>query len=108
MSFTRILVLVIIFIVFVLQHDSLPQQSKSDQLERLKVFKTMLMRIIKFLQVSKSQISPGYKEKLGSYEESIVNLQGKLAPHMQSVLSLENQINLPFQSMSLQDNSMSD
>ncbi|KAK7858278.1 mediator of RNA polymerase II transcription subunit 15a isoform X1 [Quercus suber] len=103
------------------QHDSLPQQSKSDQLEKLKVFKTMLERIITFLQVSKNNISPGYKEKLGSYEKQIVNFintnrpkrpalqQGQLpAPHTQSVLSHENQINLQFQSMNLQDNSMSD
>ncbi|XP_030971388.1 mediator of RNA polymerase II transcription subunit 15a-like isoform X2 [Quercus lobata] len=55
------------------QHDSLPQQSKSDQLEKLKVFKTMLERIITFLQVSKNNISPGYREKLGSYEKQMVN-----------------------------------
>ncbi|XP_050286692.1 mediator of RNA polymerase II transcription subunit 15a-like isoform X1 [Quercus robur] len=103
------------------QHDSLPQQSKSDQLQKMKVFKTMLERIITFLQVSKSNIPPGFKDKLGSYEVQIVNFintnrpkkpalqQGQLpAPHMQSVLSHENQINLQFQSMNLQDNSMSD
>ncbi|KAK4590198.1 hypothetical protein RGQ29_020657 [Quercus rubra] len=103
------------------QHDSFPQQSKSDQLEKMKVFKTMLERIITFLQVSKSNIPPGFKDKLGSYEVQRVNFintnwpkkpalqQGQLpAPHMQSVLSHENQINLQFQSMNLQDNSMSD
>ena len=99
LSFTRIRVLVIIFIVFVLQHDSLPQ-SNSDQLEKLKIFKTMLERIISFLQVAKTNISLGYKEKLGSYEKQIVNFvntnrpkkpvsslpQGQLpAPHMQSM-----------------------
>ena len=105
MSFTRILVLIIIFIFFVLQHDSL---------------QTMLERFRTFLQVSKNNIPPDYKEKLGSYEKFIVNYintnrskmpapqQGQLrAPHMQSVLSLENQINLQLQSMNLQDNSMS-
>ncbi|KAF3947543.1 hypothetical protein CMV_026336 [Castanea mollissima] len=85
------------------QHDSLPQQSNSDQLEKLKVFKTMLERIITFLQVSKNNISLGYKEKFGSYEKQILNFinvnrpkmpalqQGQLpVPHMQSVLSHEN------------------
>ncbi|KAF3965176.1 hypothetical protein CMV_010615 [Castanea mollissima] len=103
------------------QHDSLPQQSKSDQLEKMKVFKTMLERILTFLLVSKSNIPPGYKDKLGSYEVQIANFintnrpkkpaqqQGQLpAHHMQSVLSRENQINLQFQSMNLQDNSMPD
>ena len=105
LSFTRILVLIIIFIFFVLQHDSL---------------QIMLERFRTFLQVSKNNIPPDYKEKLGSYEKFIVNYintnrskmpapqQGQLcAPHMQSVLSLENQINLQLQSMNLQDNSMS-
>ena len=112
------------FILFAFQHDSLPQQSKSDQLEKLKVFKTMLERIITFLQVSKSSISPAYKEKLGSYEKQIVNFintnrpkkpalqQGQLpAPHMQTmqqppqlaqIQSHENQMNPQLQSMNLQ------
>ncbi|KAL4634432.1 hypothetical protein ACB092_04G199000 [Castanea dentata] len=85
------------------KHDSLPQQSNSDQLEKLKVFKTMLERIMTFLQVSKNNISLGYKEKFGSYEKQILNFinvnrpkmpalqQGQLpVPHMQSVLSHEN------------------
>ncbi|KAF2323114.1 hypothetical protein GH714_033517 [Hevea brasiliensis] len=77
------------------QHDSLPQQPKSEQLEKLKIFKTMLERIISFLQVSKNNILPGFKEKLGSYEKQIINFintnrprkplqQGQLPqPHIQ-------------------------
>ncbi|XP_030967726.1 mediator of RNA polymerase II transcription subunit 15a-like isoform X2 [Quercus lobata] len=105
-------------------YDSLPQQSTSDLLEKLKVFKIMLERIITFLQVSKNNISPGYKEKLGSYEKQIVNCikaycfkkpalqQGQLpAPHMQTmqqppqlaqIQSHENQMNPQLQSMNLQ------
>ncbi|KAH1238466.1 Mediator of RNA polymerase II transcription subunit 15a [Glycine max] len=45
------------------QHNSLPTQPKLDQLEKMNVFK-MLERIIAFLQVSKSNISPNFKEKL--------------------------------------------
>ena len=102
LSFTRILVLIIIFIFFVLQPDSIPRQLKSDQLGKLKVFKTMLERIITFLQVSKNNISPGYKEKekLRSYKKQIRKFiityrnrpkkpalqQGQLpAPHMQTM-----------------------
>ncbi|XP_062156090.1 mediator of RNA polymerase II transcription subunit 15a-like isoform X2 [Alnus glutinosa] len=55
------------------QHDSLPQQPRSDQLEKLKMFRTMLERIITFLQVSKSDILPNFKEKLGAYEKQILN-----------------------------------
>ncbi|KAJ6327720.1 hypothetical protein OIU78_014556 [Salix suchowensis] len=37
------------------QHDSHPQQPKPEQLDKLKVFKAMLERLITFLQVSKKQ-----------------------------------------------------
>ncbi|KAJ9178982.1 hypothetical protein P3X46_010817 [Hevea brasiliensis] len=103
------------------QHDSLPQQPKSEQLEKLKIFKTMLERIISFLQVSKNNILPGFKEKLGSYEKQIINFintnrprkplqQGQLPqPHIQQpqsqvtqVQSHENQMNPQMQSMNLQ------
>ncbi|KAF2301448.1 hypothetical protein GH714_024308, partial [Hevea brasiliensis] len=106
------------------QHDSLPQQPKSEQLEKLKIFKTMLERILAFLQVSKSNVLPGYKEKLGSYEKQITNFintnrprkpmpslqQGQLPqPHIQQpqsqvpqVQSHDNQMNPQMQSVSLQ------
>ncbi|KAK2643995.1 hypothetical protein Ddye_019190 [Dipteronia dyeriana] len=103
------------------QHDSLPQQPKSEQLEKLKIFKNMLERIIGFLQVSKINVLPGYKEKLGSYEKQIVNFinsnrprkpsmqQGQHPPpHMHSmqqpsqVQPHDNQMNPQMQSMNLQ------
>ncbi|KAG4944950.1 hypothetical protein JHK87_040957 [Glycine soja] len=105
------------------QHDSLPQQPKSDQLEKLKVFKMMLERIITFLQVSKSNISPNFKEKLNSYEKQIINfintnrprknMPGHLpSPHMHSmsqsqpqvtqVQSHENQMNSQLQTTNMQ------
>ncbi|XP_028766424.1 mediator of RNA polymerase II transcription subunit 15a [Neltuma alba] len=55
------------------QHESLLQQPKTEQLNRLKLFKTMVERIIAFLQVPKSNIVPGMKEKLGLYEKQISN-----------------------------------
>ncbi|KAK4590195.1 hypothetical protein RGQ29_020656 [Quercus rubra] len=95
-------------------------QKVAAKLQQHDSLQIMLERFRTFLQVSKNNIPPDYKEKLGSYEKFIVNYintnrskmpapqQGQLrAPHMQSVLSLENQINLQLQSMNLQDNSMS-
>ncbi|KAJ6932357.1 hypothetical protein NC651_007939 [Populus alba x Populus x berolinensis] len=55
------------------QHDSHPQQPKSEQLEKLEVFKAMLERLITFLQVSENKITPSFKEKLGSNEKHIVS-----------------------------------
>ncbi|KAM0029655.1 putative coactivator CBP, KIX domain superfamily, mediator complex subunit 15, KIX [Helianthus debilis subsp. tardiflorus] len=56
------------------QHDSLPQQPKNEQLEKLKVFKNMLERFMQFLQIPKHGILPNYKEKLGTYEKQIINV----------------------------------
>ncbi|KAJ6932244.1 hypothetical protein NC651_007842 [Populus alba x Populus x berolinensis] len=109
------------------QHDPLPQQPKSEQLEKLKVFKVMLERLIAFLQVSKSNITPAFKEKLGFYEKQIVGFlnpsryrkpipnlqQGQLPqPHIQpmqqpqsqvpQLQSHENQLNPQLQSMNMQ------
>ncbi|KAI5322449.1 hypothetical protein L3X38_031521 [Prunus dulcis] len=109
------------------QHDSLPQQPKLEQLDKLKMFRTMLERLISVLQISKSSISPGLKDKLLLYEKQIVNFintnrprkpvsslqQGQLPPpHMHSmqqsqsqitqVQSHENQMNPQLQSMNLQ------
>ncbi|XAR54496.1 hypothetical protein NMG60_11029641 [Bertholletia excelsa] len=62
------------------QHDSLPQQPTNEQLEKLKIFKAMLERIMAFLQVSKSGILPGFKDKMGSYEKQIINLLDSSRP----------------------------
>ncbi|XP_004295723.1 PREDICTED: uncharacterized protein LOC101315323 [Fragaria vesca subsp. vesca] len=40
---------------------------------KLKMFKTMLERLMAVLQLSKSNISPGLKEKLNVYEKQIIN-----------------------------------
>ncbi|KAL9233845.1 hypothetical protein vseg_008788 [Gypsophila vaccaria] len=56
------------------QHDSLPQQPKIDQIEKLRVFKHMLERLMHVLQISKNNISPSHKEKLPSFEKQILNL----------------------------------
>ncbi|MBA0622984.1 hypothetical protein Godav_008482, partial [Gossypium davidsonii] len=103
------------------------QQPKSEQLEKLKIFKTMLERILHFLTVSKANIVPAFKDKLSSYEKQIINFintnrprkpvsalqQGQLPPpHMHSMQqpqpqnnqtqSHDNQMNPQLQSINLQ------
>ncbi|KAL9388019.1 hypothetical protein Peur_021143 [Populus x canadensis] len=79
------------------QHDSHPQQPKSEQLEKLEVFKAMLERLITFLQVSKNKITPSFKDKLGSNEKHIQSQSP--VPQLQSH---ENQLNTQLQSMNVQ------
>ncbi|XP_054780918.1 mediator of RNA polymerase II transcription subunit 15a-like isoform X2 [Prosopis cineraria] len=62
------------------QVDSLPQQAKSDKYEKLKIFKTMLERVVAFLHVSESDISPGMSKKLPSYEKQIINFINTIRP----------------------------
>ncbi|KAJ0969544.1 hypothetical protein J5N97_022421 [Dioscorea zingiberensis] len=49
----------------------LPHANQSQQIENMKNFKVMLERSISFLQISKSSIQPGLKEKLPLYEKQI-------------------------------------
>ncbi|PRQ35054.1 putative coactivator CBP, KIX domain-containing protein [Rosa chinensis] len=89
------------------QLESLPQQPKSYQLEKLKMLKTMLEHLITVLQVSKSNISPVLKWKLGLYEKQIIAFintnrpkkldsslqQGHLpSPHLHSIEHSQSQI----------------
>ena len=99
--------LILVYVNFAFQHDPLPQQPKSEQLEKLKVFKLMLERLIAFLQVSKNNITPTFKEKLGFYEKQIVGFlnpsryrkpipnlqQGQLPqPHIQPMQQPQSQV----------------
>ncbi|KAI3756103.1 hypothetical protein L1987_55916 [Smallanthus sonchifolius] len=116
------------------QHDSLPQQPKNEQLEKLKVFKNMLERFMQFLQIPKHGILANYKDKLGTYEKQIINVinsnrrkpavpqqqaQALPPPHMQSLQqsqqtysqltqaqSHENQMNLQGSVAPMQHNNM--
>jgi len=65
--------LILVYVNIGFQLYSLPHQPKSEKLEKLEVFKTMLERLITFLQVSKNNITLYFKEKLGSYEKQIVS-----------------------------------
>ncbi|KAL1221428.1 Mediator of RNA polymerase II transcription subunit 15a [Cardamine amara subsp. amara] len=106
-----------------LQQDSIPQQQRSDQFEKLKQFRTMLERMIQFLSVSKSNIMPALKDKVAYYEKQIIGFlnmhrprktvqQGQLPqsqmqpmqqPQSQTVQdqSHDNQTNPQMQSMSM-------
>ncbi|XP_039026061.1 mediator of RNA polymerase II transcription subunit 15a-like isoform X2 [Hibiscus syriacus] len=90
------------------QHDSNPQQPKSEQLEKFKLFKAMLERILAFLSVPKASITAPFKEKLSSYENQIINFvnsnrprkpvsmlqQGQFPPpHMHSMQQAQTQMN---------------
>ncbi|KAI8541797.1 hypothetical protein RHMOL_Rhmol08G0089900 [Rhododendron molle] len=115
------------------QHDSLSQQPKNEQFEKLKIFMAMLERVLQFLQVPKSSILPNFKEKLPTYEKQIVNFlnvnrpqkpglslqQGQQIPppHVQSMQQSqsqitqvhpmhENQMNPQLHSMNLQGSSV--
>ena len=99
--------LILVYVNFAFQLDSHPQQPKSEQLEKLEVFKAMLERLITFLQVSKNITTPSFKEKLGSYEKQIVSFLNpsrfrRTIPNLQlgqppvpQLQSHENQLN-PF------------
>ncbi|XP_027155541.1 mediator of RNA polymerase II transcription subunit 15a-like, partial [Coffea eugenioides] len=56
------------------QHDSLPQQPRNEQIEKLKFFKLMLERLIGFLRCTKNDIQISHKEKLASIEKQIINI----------------------------------
>ncbi|KAI7746334.1 hypothetical protein M8C21_030585, partial [Ambrosia artemisiifolia] len=56
------------------QHESLPQQIKNEQHEKLKTFKNMLERFMLFLKIPKHEILASYKDRLGTYETQIVKV----------------------------------
>ncbi|XP_022154411.1 mediator of RNA polymerase II transcription subunit 15a [Momordica charantia] len=62
------------------QFDSLPQQPKLEQLNKLKAFKSILERLLAFLQVPKSNIVLGFKDKIGHYEKQIVSFLNSNRP----------------------------
>ncbi|XP_013638222.1 PREDICTED: mediator of RNA polymerase II transcription subunit 15a-like isoform X1 [Brassica oleracea var. oleracea] len=62
------------------QMDSVPQQRRSEQFEKLKQFKAAVERMIQFLSVSKSNIIPALKDKVAIYEKQIIDLVNMLRP----------------------------
>lgn len=62
------------------QHDALPQPPKLEQLEKLRMFKHMLERLMLFLQTTKNNISPPHRDKLSSFEKQILSLLNSHRP----------------------------
>ncbi|KAH0921605.1 hypothetical protein HID58_021623 [Brassica napus] len=83
--------------------DSLSQQQRSEQFNKLKQFKIMVERMIQFLSVSKRNIVPALRDRVAYYEKQIVDFlnmhrprklvqQGKLPqPQMQPVKQQSSQ-----------------
>ncbi|XP_038887416.1 mediator of RNA polymerase II transcription subunit 15a-like [Benincasa hispida] len=101
------------------QFESLPQQPKIEQLNKLKAFKGILERLLTFLQVSKNNITLELKDKIGHYEKQIVSFLNSNRPrnristlppgqhppsHMQSIQQSQSQMT-PLQSPENQINS---
>ncbi|XP_055801617.1 mediator of RNA polymerase II transcription subunit 15a-like isoform X1 [Solanum dulcamara] len=83
------------------QHDSLPQRPQNEQIEKLKVFKITLERIVLFLRLNKQDIQPSHKEKLVSVEKHISFFLSSNRPRSKPSSSpLQGQ--LPQSSMQLQ------
>ncbi|KAL9239902.1 hypothetical protein vseg_014177 [Gypsophila vaccaria] len=105
------------------QHDSLPQQPKIDQIEKLKVFKQVLERLMHVLQITKNSILPSHREKLPSFEKQIVSLLNshrprkpvpsaqvippQLQPHSQLPQAHDSGVNPQFHSVNPQHGSVS-
>ncbi|RZC52885.1 hypothetical protein C5167_021334 [Papaver somniferum] len=62
------------------QYDSLPQPPKSEQIERLKIFKNLLDQMMGFLNLPKSSVMPSLKDKLASYEKHILDILNSNRP----------------------------
>lgn len=80
------------------QHESFPQPPKIDQLEKLRIFKGMLERLMQVLQTTKSNILPTHKEKLPSFEKQILSLLNTNRPRRPSMQPGQI-LNPPMQSM---------
>ncbi|GKV15586.1 hypothetical protein SLEP1_g26366 [Rubroshorea leprosula] len=75
------------------QHESLPQPPKSEQLDKLKLFKATLERLIAFISISsKENITLLHKEKLGSSEKHIVDLLASSRPRKPVSLLQQGQL----------------
>ncbi|XP_060184404.1 mediator of RNA polymerase II transcription subunit 15a-like isoform X2 [Lycium barbarum] len=82
------------------QHDSLPQRPQNEQIEKLKMFKMTLERIVLFLRLSKHEIQLSHKEKLLSVEKHISFFLSSNRPRKPASSPLQGQ--LPQSSMQLQ------
>ncbi|CAH9099907.1 unnamed protein product [Cuscuta epithymum] len=86
----------------VAQHDSLPQQPKNDQMDKIKQFKHMIEQLLHTLTINKNDIQPQHKDKLAQIERQIIYF---LSPNRtrkpQPSQNFDGQINLQSQSLNL-------
>ncbi|KAK4373504.1 hypothetical protein RND71_008888 [Anisodus tanguticus] len=82
------------------QHDSLPQRPQNEQIEKLKMFKMTLERIVLFLRLNKHEIQLSHNEKLLSVEKHISFFLSSNRPRKPASSPLQGQ--LPQSSMQLQ------
>ncbi|XP_013638225.1 PREDICTED: mediator of RNA polymerase II transcription subunit 15a-like isoform X2 [Brassica oleracea var. oleracea] len=62
------------------QQYSLPQQQRLKEFEKLKKFKIMLERMMRFLLISKSNIRPALKDNVDFYETQIISFLNRHRP----------------------------
>ncbi|KZV47311.1 mediator of RNA polymerase II transcription subunit 15a [Dorcoceras hygrometricum] len=77
------------------QHDSLPQQPKNEQLDKLRFYKVMLERLLMFLQTNKNEVNLSHKEKIVGVEKQIVNVINSNRPRKAVSSSQQGQIPQP-------------
>ncbi|KAF6170647.1 hypothetical protein GIB67_010627 [Kingdonia uniflora] len=66
-------------------------QAPKGQIEQLRVFKSMLERMVQFLQLSKHQIRLSYREKINQIEKQIVGILTTHRPKKPNSLQLQQQ-----------------
>ncbi|XP_060183418.1 mediator of RNA polymerase II transcription subunit 15a-like isoform X2 [Lycium barbarum] len=74
------------------QHDSLPQRPQNEQIEKLKMFKMTLERIVLFLRLNKHEIQLSHKEKLLSVEKHISFFLSYNRPRKPASSTLQEQL----------------
>ncbi|XP_019184522.1 PREDICTED: mediator of RNA polymerase II transcription subunit 15a-like isoform X7 [Ipomoea nil] len=91
------------------QCESLPQQPPTDQINKLRNFKSMVERFLHFLQLNKSEVQLQHKERMVSYEKQIHYFLASNRPRKpvqqgqpQHTHTHDNQINPQMQSVNLQ------
>ncbi|KAL3537672.1 hypothetical protein ACH5RR_001038 [Cinchona calisaya] len=62
------------------QHDSLPQQPRNEQLEKLKGFKLKLEGLLGFLRSTKNDVQITHKDELASIEKKIISILNSNGP----------------------------
>ncbi|CAH9088376.1 unnamed protein product [Cuscuta europaea] len=97
----------------VARYDSLPQQPKNEQMDKMKHLKGVMARLLHTLRLEKKDIQPQHKEKLVQVEGLIFyflspNRTGKPQPsqNLDGQINLHSPLNLPGTMASMQQNNL--